>query len=121
MLDKDRAITPATLLRDARKKLVQKYLEHPGSFPDGIEDKKAEPWYSSNKDYWHKLAKDEEQADSEAPPKTDSPSTDSPHNDSLGQEENALHLLAAGNSIRDVAGMTGLSIGKVQRIKAKLV
>lgn len=59
MLDKDKIISPATLLRDARKKLVQKYLEHPGSFPDGIEDRKGEQWYTPHKDHWHKLAKDE--------------------------------------------------------------
>lgn len=43
-------------VKAGRALLVKKYLAHPQSWPDGIENK-ANPWYTTNKEYWDALAK----------------------------------------------------------------
>ena len=49
----------AQMTHDARVALVKKYLENPKAWPDGIESKNDGRWYTSNKDYWHALARGE--------------------------------------------------------------
>jgi hypothetical protein len=49
-------VSDPSSLRATRALLVQKYLANPAPWPDGIESR-SNPWYSSNKEYWHALAK----------------------------------------------------------------
>lgn len=53
---------------------------------------------------------------------TDSPPTDSPADSEIvgALDAKAVKLLQAGGSIREISKETGLTIGRIQRIKAKL-
>ena len=46
-------------LTKARIELVRKYLAHPQSWPDGIEWKDGDHWYTRDKLHWDKLARNE--------------------------------------------------------------
>lgn len=86
-------------------------------------DSTGDPWY--NPDEWDDqgnyygppkpMLPVPVNTDSPEPAESDSPPPDSPHSDSAAEL-----LLKDGNSIRQVAKATGLSIGTVQRLKAKL-
>jgi hypothetical protein len=44
-------------LTSARIDLVRRYLAHPAGWPDGIEWKHGDHWYTKNKAYWDALAR----------------------------------------------------------------
>jgi hypothetical protein len=121
------AVQDAIVAR-ARKKIVAKYREHPGLWPDGI-DHPGNRWYKSGdwNDAGGYLGDDPFYAEvmvMRVPPVvpdtelgTKERGTSEVGTEALGQVE---ALLKQGHPVRAIAERTGMSKSTVQRIKEKL-
>lgn len=125
------ALTPQqqAIVAKAREKGVK--LFRTGKLGWDAPDHHASPWYNVGEwddegNYYGPprpmFPKPIQKGESIQPPEADSPDTDSPPDSEIvgALDAKATELLMAGGSIREVSKATGLTIGRVQRIKAKL-
>ena len=103
---------PDEIAQRARVDLMKRYLADPRPWPDGIDW--GSHWYTSNKEYWDALARGESVGESLAPDSSPTDSAETATNNQIAE------LLSQGLSIRDIAEQLDISIGRVQRYKAKL-